>query len=78
MMKKVIWYNTFKENMQEYFSRTLKGNEVDMFYMLWYSFRLNYLVKSSFFESIRLGDEKYTLWVHKASDGVIIVKFIIL
>lgn len=78
-MKEYIWRSTYKESMGEFFARTLKDQHLlDILFMLWGSFRLTYLTKSSFFKSIRLGDEKYELWVHKEKNGVITIKFVIL
>lgn len=74
-----IWKNTYNESMGAFFARTLKdNNQKDIFYMLWGSFRLTYIIQSSFFESIRVGDDKYSLWVHKGKNGVITVKYVIL
>lgn len=77
-----IWKNTYNESiesMSEFFARTLKDqHDKDIFNMLWFSFRLSYIIKSTFFESIRVGDNKYSLWVHKSHNGIITVKFIIL
>ena len=64
--------------MGAFFARTLKDrHHIDIFNMLWGSFRLTYIIESSFFESIRVGDDKYSLWVHKAHDGVVMVKFVV-
>lgn len=73
-----IWKNTYNESMGAFFARTLKErHHIDIFNMLWGSFRLTYIIQSSFFESICVGDEKYSLWVHKAKDGDVTVKFVI-
>lgn len=64
--------------MGEYFSRVLKDEkQIDIFYMLWSSFRLTYLTKSVFFQHIRVGDENHEIWVHKSKDEVLTIKYII-
>lgn len=74
-----IWKNTYNESMGTFFARTLKDqHQKDIFYMLWGSFRLTCIIQSSFFESIRVGDDKYNLWVHKGRNGVVTVKYVIL
>lgn len=73
-----IWKNTYNESMGVFFARTLTNeHDREIFNMLWGSFRLTFLIKSSFFESIRVGDDKYNLWVHKSKNEVITVKYII-
>ena len=73
-----IWKNTYNESMGAFFARTLKNeHDIEIFNMLWGSFRLTYIIQSSFFESIRVGDDKYSLWVHKGKNEVITVKYVI-
>ena len=73
-----IWKNTYNDSMSVFFTRTLKNkHDIDLFNMLWGSFRLTFIIQSSFFENIRVGDEKYSLWVHKGMNGIITVKFIV-
>lgn len=74
-----IWKNTYNQSMGEYFSKTMKKIEhIDTFYMLWKAFKLEYFIKSAFFQSLRVGDEKYELWVYKSkSDEYVMVKFIV-
>lgn len=74
-----LWKNTYNESMGDFFARTLKNEqEKDILNMLWHSFRLTYLIQSSFFESIRVGDDKYSLWVHKGKNEVVTVKYVVL
>lgn len=73
-----IWKNTYHESMGDYFSHVLKDEkQVDIFYMLWSSFRLTFFTMSAFFQHIRVGDENHELWVHKSNDGTLTVKYII-
>lgn len=73
-----IWKSTYNESIGNFFARTLKDkHHIEIFNMLWGSFRLTYIIQSSFFESIRVGDDKYSLWVHKAKNEIVTIKFII-
>lgn len=77
-MKKYIWKNTYSQSMGEYFSHALKDEKyIDVFYMLWRAFMLEFYIKSEFFESLRIGDDKYELWAYKSKNGYVMVKFII-
>ena len=71
-----IWKSTYKESVGAFFAHTLKNeHEINVFNMLWVSFRLKYITQSSFFESIRVGDGKYDLWVCKGKDEILTVQF---
>lgn len=73
-----IWKNTYNQSMGEYFSKVMKKIEhIDTFYMLWRAFKLEYFIKSQFFQNLRVGDEKYELWVLKNKSGLVFVKFIV-
>ncbi len=61
----MIWRSTFKESLGDMLAHSFSTYEIDIFYMLWHSYRITYLIKSSFFQHIRVGDEKYELTVQK-------------
>lgn len=61
----MIWRSTFKESLGDMLAHSFNTHDIDVFYMLWGSYRLSTLIKSSFFEIIRVGDEKYSLTVQR-------------
>lgn len=64
--------------MGEYFSKTMKKIEhIHTFYMLWKAFKLQYFIKSEFFQNLQVGDQKYQLCVHKDKSGLVFIKFIV-
>lgn len=76
--KKVyMWYSTYQQGLQEYIEEKLKDKEKDIFYMLWYSFGIHRLLKSCFFETIRVGDRYHELQVSKYLNGQIKVLYTI-
>lgn len=75
--KKVyMWYSTYKQGLQDYVEENLKEKEKDIFYMLWYSYGIHRLLKSCFFEMIRVGDRYHELQVFKYLNGQIKVLYI--
>lgn len=73
----MIWRSTYNESLGDMLARTFDQRAVDTFYMLWHSYRLTNLVKSCYFELIRLGDGKYNLIVQKHTDDTYTIRYYI-
>lgn len=63
----MIWRSTYKESLGDMLAHSFSTYDIDIFNMLWHSYRLSYLIKSSFFQYIRVGDDKYELIVQRYS-----------
>lgn len=65
----MIWHSTYKEELGDMLSHSFKQEQrdIDVFYMLWHSYRISTLIKSTYFQMIRVGDGKYELTVQKCS-----------
>lgn len=61
----MIWRSTFAESLGDMLAHSFNQREIDVFYMLWHSYRLSYLIKSTFFEIMRVGDKDYELTVQR-------------
>lgn len=72
----MIWRSTYKESLGDMLAHSFTTHDIDVFHMLWCSFRISYLIQSSFFEIIRIGDDKYELTVQRYQQtGAYCVKF---
>lgn len=71
----MIWRSTYKESLGDMLARTYNQKDLDIFHMLWFSYRIPTLLKSAYFQIFRVGDGYHTLTVQKYINGQIKVKF---
>lgn len=71
----MIWRSTFKQTLAEYAASVCSAKELDLLFSLWYSYGVNRLVSSAYFELLRVGDHKCTLIVQRSHVGHIVVRF---
>lgn len=73
--KCLIYRSSFQEEMSKFFESSLSIRGYEIFCMLFYSYRVPTLLKSAYFELLRVGDSDYSLTVQKYASGAYCVKF---
>lgn len=73
--KCLIYRSSFAEDMSMFFQSSLSMRDYEIFCMLFYSYRVPTLLKSAYFELLRVGDHDYTLIVQKYVNDTFCVKF---
>lgn len=63
----MIWRSTYTEGLADMLAHSFEQRDIDIFYMLWHSYRISTLVKSTYFQIIRVGDSRHELTVQKCS-----------
>lgn len=73
--KCLIYRSSFAESMSDFFESSLSVRNYEIFCMLFYSYRVPTLLKSAYFELLRVGDRDFTLIVQKYVNDTFCVKF---
>lgn len=73
----MIWRSTYKQSLGEMLARTFNQKDIDIFHMLWFSYRIPTLLKSEYFQIFRVGDGYHTLTIQKYINEQIKVTFLV-